>query len=47
MFKAFTVDENSFRNRALNVEEKTDAIPTKELKLVERKAPEPVPHWAA
>lgn len=48
-FKAFTVDENSFRNRALNVEERTDAIqkPKEELKLVEKKEPEPIPHWTA
>lgn len=48
-FKAFTVDKNSFKNRALNVEEKTDAIqkPAEKLKLAERIAPEPVLHWTA
>lgn len=46
-FKTFTVDENSFRNRALDVEEKTDAIqkPKEKLKLVDKKELKPVPHW--
>ena len=45
--KTLSLSENSLRNRALNVEEKTDAIqkPKEKLKLVDKKEPKPVPHW--